>query len=66
MFTPRGKEPTRENAARSVGSVNALSVSWIPAEDASQAVLFLASDAARYITGETLHVAAGWNASNSA
>jgi NAD(P)-dependent dehydrogenase (short-subunit alcohol dehydrogenase family) len=29
-------------------------------------MLFLASPEARYITGEALHVSAGWNASNAA
>jgi enoyl-[acyl-carrier-protein] reductase (NADH) len=29
-------------------------------------MMFLASDEARYITGEALHVSAGWNAFNAA
>jgi NAD(P)-dependent dehydrogenase (short-subunit alcohol dehydrogenase family) len=35
-------------------------------DDISRAVLFLASDRARYISGETITVAAGWNANNAA
>jgi NAD(P)-dependent dehydrogenase (short-subunit alcohol dehydrogenase family) len=34
-------------------------------EDISNAMMFLASDDARYITGETLAVAAGQNATNA-
>lgn len=39
--------------------VNALPVPWVEAEDVSNAVLFLASDEARYITGAALPVDAG-------
>jgi NAD(P)-dependent dehydrogenase (short-subunit alcohol dehydrogenase family) len=40
-------------------------VPWLAPADVSAAVLFLASDEAKYITGEVLPVAAGWNARNA-
>ena len=35
-------------------------------KDISEAMLFLVSEEARYITGEAMHVSAGWNAANAA
>jgi NAD(P)-dependent dehydrogenase (short-subunit alcohol dehydrogenase family) len=54
-------------AARSRGSVNVfvqeencpLPIPWVEADDISNAVLFLASDESRYITGVTLPIDAG-------
>ncbi|GCE44562.1 3-oxoacyl-[acyl-carrier protein] reductase [Rhodococcus wratislaviensis] len=40
-------------------SLNALPVPWVESQDVSNAVLFLASDEARYITGVALPVDAG-------
>ena len=39
---------------------NALPIPWVESVDVSDAVLFLASDEARYITGVTLPVDAGY------
>jgi SDR family mycofactocin-dependent oxidoreductase len=47
----------REIAERSAG--NLLPVPWIEPEDVAQAVLFLASDEARYVTGSAFAVDAG-------
>jgi SDR family mycofactocin-dependent oxidoreductase len=47
----------REIAERSAG--NLLPVPWIEPEDVAQAVLYLASDEARYVTGSALAVDAG-------
>jgi NAD(P)-dependent dehydrogenase (short-subunit alcohol dehydrogenase family) len=47
----------REIAERSAG--NLLPVPWIEPRDVAEAVLFVASDAARYVTGSTLVVDAG-------
>jgi (+)-trans-carveol dehydrogenase/(-)-trans-carveol dehydrogenase len=41
-------------------ALNALPVPWVEPVDISNAVLFLASDEARYITGVTLPVDAGF------
>jgi NAD(P)-dependent dehydrogenase (short-subunit alcohol dehydrogenase family) len=46
-----------EIAERSAG--NLLPVPWIEAEDVAEAVLFVASDGATYVTGSTLVVDAG-------
>jgi len=52
-------EITREEVAPVFQTLNALPVPWVESVDISNAVLFLASDEARYITGVTLPVDAG-------
>lgn len=59
MFTPNDPEPAQEKAIPGFMSLNSLPVPWVESEDISNAVLFLASDEARYITGITLPVDAG-------
>lgn len=58
LFSP--DDPTRENAAPAFESLHALPVSWVEPVDISNAVLWLASDEARYVTGVMLPVDAGW------
>ena len=53
---------TREQAAEGFKAINALPIPWVEAVDISNAVLFLASDEARYVTGTTLQVDAGGTA----
>jgi SDR family mycofactocin-dependent oxidoreductase len=62
IFTPDlpESERTRENAGTRFQSLNALPVPWIEPVDISNAVLWLASDEARYVTGVTLSVDAGY------
>jgi (+)-trans-carveol dehydrogenase len=50
---------TREQAAVAMQPMNALPVPWVEDRDISNAVLFLASEEARYITGQALAVDAG-------
>jgi (+)-trans-carveol dehydrogenase len=52
-------EVTREDAAEAFQSLNALPIPWVEPVDISNAVLFLASDEARYVTGVQLPVDAG-------
>jgi NAD(P)-dependent dehydrogenase (short-subunit alcohol dehydrogenase family) len=52
-------EITRDEVAPIFQTLNALPVPWIEAVDIANAVLFLASDEARYITGVPLPVDAG-------
>lgn len=52
-------ERTREVLAPRFQSMNALPIPWVEAVDISNALLFLVSDEARYITGVTLPVDAG-------
>lgn len=66
LFAPGVENPTREQVIPGFASLNAIPVPWIEAIDISNAMLFLASPEARYITGEALHVSAGWNAFNAA
>ncbi|WP_300602485.1 mycofactocin-coupled SDR family oxidoreductase [Trebonia sp.] len=59
LFQPDNPHPTRESAAPVFQALNALPIPWVEPVDISNAVLFLASDEARYITGVTLPVDAG-------
>lgn len=59
MFAPEDPEPTQEKAIPGMTSLNSIPVPWIEPIDISNAVLFLASDEARYITGVALPVDAG-------
>ncbi|WP_132992153.1 mycofactocin-coupled SDR family oxidoreductase [Gordonia zhaorongruii] len=59
MFAPDQPEPTLEHAMSGFTSLNALEVPWVEAIDVSNAVLFLASDEARYVTGVPFPVDAG-------
>jgi (+)-trans-carveol dehydrogenase len=52
-------ERTREALAPRFGALNALPIPWVEPVDISNAVLWLASDEARYVTGVTLPIDAG-------
>jgi SDR family mycofactocin-dependent oxidoreductase len=60
LFAPDDPAPSREKAAPIFESTNALPVPWVDPVDISNAILFLVSDEARYITGVTLPVDAGY------
>ena len=60
LFAPGDPAPSREKAAPILESTNALPVPWVEPVDISNAILFLVSDEARYITGVTLPVDAGY------
>jgi (+)-trans-carveol dehydrogenase len=64
LFLPDVEHPTREQFAAAATPMNALSIPWVEPIDISNAVLFLASDEARYVTGVTLPVDAGANLKN--
>jgi (+)-trans-carveol dehydrogenase/(-)-trans-carveol dehydrogenase len=59
LFRPDLDHPTRDDFAPASQSVNALPIPWVEPVDISNAVLFLASDEGRYVTGVTLPVDAG-------
>ncbi|UUW88103.1 mycofactocin-coupled SDR family oxidoreductase [Pimelobacter simplex] len=59
MFRPDLDAPGRDDIVDVSISTNALPVPWVEASDVANAVLFLASDEARYITGVALPVDAG-------
>lgn len=58
LFSP--DNPTREQAEPIFATTNTLPVPWVEAIDISNAIAFLVSDDARYITGATLPVDAGY------
>lgn len=58
-FRPDLANPTREDAELSFPVIQAMPIPYVEPEDISEAVVFLASDAARYITGQQLRVDAG-------
>ena len=59
LFVPGSENPTREEFASVSQSMQALPISWVEPVDISNALLFLASDEGRYITGVTFPVDAG-------
>jgi SDR family mycofactocin-dependent oxidoreductase len=60
LFRPDAESVTQEEAAEVFRTTNALPIPWVEPVDISNAVLFLASDEARYITGVQLPVDAGY------
>jgi SDR family mycofactocin-dependent oxidoreductase len=58
-YLPGVSDPTLEDMERVMAGRHALDVSMVEAVDISNAVLWLASDEARYVTGVTLPVDAG-------
>jgi NAD(P)-dependent dehydrogenase (short-subunit alcohol dehydrogenase family) len=62
LFAPdlSEKERTKEVLAPRFQMMNALPIPWVEAVDISNAVLWLASDESRYVTGLQLTVDAGW------
>ena len=60
LFKPDLENPTKEDVAADFASVNALPIPWVEPLDISNALLFLASDEARYVTGTELKVDAGF------
>jgi SDR family mycofactocin-dependent oxidoreductase len=59
MFRPDLERATREDFEPASQAMNALPIPWVEAVDISNALLFLASDEARYITGVALPVDSG-------
>jgi (+)-trans-carveol dehydrogenase len=60
LFRPDLEHPSQEDAIPAFASVNLIPVPWVEPVDISNAVLFLASDESRFITGHTLSVDAGF------
>ena len=61
LLRPDIEHPAREHAGEWFAATHLLPVPWVEPRDISNAVLFLASDEARYITGVTLPVDAGFS-----
>ena len=60
LAAPGLDSPGRQDMAVASQAMNALPLPWMEPTDVSDTVLFLASDEARYITGVTLPVDAGF------
>jgi (+)-trans-carveol dehydrogenase len=63
LFLPEIESPTREDCEQPDSAyvlANAIPIPWIDAEDVTNAMLFLVSDEARYITGVALPIDAGF------
>ena len=58
-FRPDLDNPGREDVKAGFQAMNLLPIPWIDPVDVSNAIVWLASDAARYVTGVTLPVDAG-------
>jgi (+)-trans-carveol dehydrogenase len=59
LFRPDLENPGRDDLAVVAQMMHVLPIGWVEPEDISNAVLFLASDEARYITGVALPIDAG-------
>ncbi len=59
LFSPDIEHPTEEDFRPVSQAINALPIPWVEPVDISNALLFLASDEGRYITGVALPIDAG-------
>jgi (+)-trans-carveol dehydrogenase len=60
LFRPDLADPHRDDVAAAFAGLNSLPLGWVEPVDISNAVLWLASDEARYVTGVTLPIDAGF------
>jgi (+)-trans-carveol dehydrogenase len=56
LFVPGKERPTRDDVASISQELNVLPIPWVDPVDISNAVVFLVSEAGRYITGTSLPV----------
>lgn len=59
LFRPDLENPQIDDVMDSYRALNLLPVPWVEAEDVANMVMFLASDAARYVTGASFPLDAG-------
>lgn len=59
LFRPDLANPTRADFEAAAGTLNKLPVTLVQPDDISNAILYLVSDAGRYVTGTTHVVDAG-------
>lgn len=58
-FRPDLENPTADDAAVTFPFMQAMPIPWVEPEDISHAVVYLASDESRYVTGQQLRIDAG-------
>jgi len=61
LFRPDLENPGRDDVVEAFESLNLLPVPWVQPDDVAEAVLYLAADSGRYLTGGTYRVDTGWN-----
>lgn len=66
LFRPDLDSPSADDVSGAFGGLNPMGVPWLELDDVTNAVRFLASDEARYITGVILDIAGGWNCRHAA
>ena len=59
-YMPNITNPTEEDFGKLFSSLNALPIPWMEPVDIANAVLWLGSDEARYVTGVALPIDAGF------
>lgn len=59
LFRPDLDNPTADDFIEAAKVMNAMPIGWVEAVDISNAMIWLASDEARYVTGVTLPIDAG-------
>jgi NAD(P)-dependent dehydrogenase (short-subunit alcohol dehydrogenase family) len=60
LFRPDLEAPGEDDVREAFTGLNLLEVPWIEPADISEAVLYLAADSGRYVTGSLHKVDAGW------
>ena len=63
VFRPDLEHPTEADVLDQLRALSAMDVDYLEARDISNAVLFLASEEARFITGLSMNVDADWHIS---
>jgi len=58
-YFPDVENPTKDDAADAFGAFTLLPIPWVQPEDVANAVLWLASEEARYVTGTAIPVEGG-------
>jgi SDR family mycofactocin-dependent oxidoreductase len=64
LFRPDLESPTLQDVLEPMRTQHPQGIAWLEPAEVSEAVLYLASDAAKHITGETLSITAGLSAQN--
>ena len=60
LFRPDLEHPSLDDVREAMTSMHAIPIPWLDPVDVSNAILWLSSDEARYVTGVVLPIDAGW------